>query len=88
MNTEDFGKILISLMDGDDPICYYKAKVKDFMADKNKEDPHMKWVSFLPDQCVNKVKEPHVAGIFSFRFEIVDVTMNPDFDIRAKKVWR
>ena len=46
------------MMDGDDPICYYRAPVKKFLTDrkikdkekeKNKNGPPMQWVSFLPD---------------------------------------
>lgn len=79
-------------MDGDDPICYYKTHVKHFLSNKKfktekDREKHkngnipMQWVQFVPDQCVNKVKEPHKAGIFSFRMELHDCSLDntPEF---------
>jgi len=67
----DFGKVIFLLMDGDDPICYYIDNVTNFMAI---ETAKYHWVSFLPDRCVNKVKDANEAGMFSFKLSIWDVS--------------
>ena len=38
--------------------------------------------------CVKKVKDPHKAGIFSFRMELHDVSKYGDIDFKKKKVWK
>jgi hypothetical protein len=45
-------------------------------------------MQFLPDLVVKQVTDPHIAGIFSFRMELHDVTKNGDIDFMKKKVWR
>ena len=59
----------------------------------------MQWVEFIPDKCVNKVDDPHMAGIFSFRMELHDNKINDkpewqhmldadgNFEFKKKKVW-
>lgn len=83
------GKVIFQLMDKEDPICYYKAKVADFLTDRDLSDedrekfadgPPLQWVEFRPDQCVDHVKDLHKAGIFSFRLEIHDVTKHGPWD--------
>ena len=73
-------------MDKDDPICFYKAPVHEFTSEKEDESakngPHMQWVSFLPDATVDKVKEAHNAGIFSFRMEFHDVSKLGEFQMK------
>lgn len=95
VNAADFGRVVITLVDEKgDPVCYYKAKMHNFLTDKKKtpkeekEGPALQWVQFLPDPCVNKVKDGHLAGIFSFRLEMHDVTKNGPFDFTTKKVWK
>lgn len=68
-------------MDGDTPICYfiddinnYRTDNKNLSDEERKKGPEFKWVSFLPDMSVGEIKEAHLAGIFSFRFAIHDVT--------------
>lgn len=58
VDVKDFGKVIIQLMDGDDPVCYHIAAVKDFVVDKKKEKgdgPAFRWVQFVPDLAVGKV---------------------------------
>lgn len=96
VNAEDFGKVIFQLMEDDDPVCFYIAEAKNFVTHREKTDfekenekngPRMQWVQFLPDMCVKKVKEPHKAGIFSFKMELHDVTQYGDINFKEKKAW-
>jgi len=81
----DFGKVIVSLMDEkDDPVCYFISDIDNFLD----VDPEMKWYSFLPDKCVNKVKEPFQVGQFSFRMSLHDVTKNGPIDFSQYKAWK
>jgi hypothetical protein len=40
VNVEDFGSIILVLMDEDKPICYYKDSILNY----RKEDAEYKWV--------------------------------------------
>ena len=51
----DIGSVIVQLMDDDDPVCFYKDNIQNFL-DHNPEK--MQWYAFLPDACVNKVKHP------------------------------
>jgi len=55
----DIGSVIIQLMDGDDPVCFYKDNIKNFL-DHN--PLKMQWYAFLPDACVNKVNKPFQVG--------------------------
>lgn len=54
VDCHDFDKVIVHLMDGDDPVCFFK----DDIANHLDPDPEMKWYSFLPDLSVKKVKKP------------------------------
>ena len=77
-------------------MCYYVDDVRNYcletMSDeerkKHKDGPPLKWVQFLPDACVGKVKEPYKAGLFSFRLQIHDTTVDPAFDFKQFKCWK
>ena len=51
------------------------------MEDNNVE-PEYRWITLLPDLCVNKVKHPKDAGMISFKMSVHQVyrdrTMNKD----------
>ena len=51
-------------------------------------DPAFKWVSFLPDQCVGKVRNSYKSGMFSFKFSIHDVTRDGPIDFNKFKAWK
>jgi len=95
VDVKDFGKVIIQLMDGDDPVCYHIEAIKNFVVDKKKagaekgkDGPAFKWVQFVPDLCVGKVTDAHAAGIFSFRMQIHDVTKDGPVDFKQWKVWK
>ena len=70
-------------MDGNNPVCFYKDNIKNFM-DPN---PKMQWYSFLPDKCVNKCNEPFQVGQFSFKMAIHDVTRNGPINFSSLPSW-
>jgi len=82
-------KIIIQLMDGDSPICYYKDDIANYKTKYNEDtmtwthDGKYKWVSLLPDPCVKKVKDPNEAGMLSFRLAIHDVSRNDQIDFKG-----
>jgi hypothetical protein len=53
--TENVGKVFVYLMDGDDPVCYWKGSILDFF----NPDPAVKWFALNNDLAVGKVKEAH-----------------------------
>ena len=66
------------------PICYYKNHVDNFL------DPAapFQWVPFEVDLAIDKVKEHHKAGIFSFRLYFHDETNDGRFDPKGILEWR
>lgn len=52
--------------------------------------PAYQWATFLPDKAVKKIKEPHKAGMFSFRGHIHGPVSddNPEIDFKEYKVWK
>jgi len=59
----------------------------DHISNYTDPDPQFKWVSFLPDQCVGKVRNSHKSGMFSFKFSIHDVEKNGPIDFKTFKSW-
>lgn len=70
-------------MDGDSPVCYYRAKAKEF----SNPNAEMKWVALINDKSVNKVSEAHKAGMISFRLSIHDQTNYGDVDWDFVPAW-
>ena len=84
IDVQDIGSVIIQLMDGDDPVCYYIDNIKNFM-DPN---PQMKWYSFMPDLCVGDVTQPDQVAQFSFRMSIHNVTADGPINFKDHKVWK
>jgi hypothetical protein len=87
VDCHDFDKVIVHLMDGDTPVCFFKDDIANYV-DPN---PAMQWHSFLPDLSVKKVKKPDQVGQFSFRLSLHDVSANgpivfKDYDAWKKKV--
>ena len=59
-------KIFVYLMDGNNPICYWKGEVKDF----ENPDPKYQWLILKNDKAIDKVKEDHEAGMIQMKFSI------------------
>ena len=58
VDCHDFDKVIVHLMDGDTPVCFFKDDIENYL-DPN---PAMQWHSFLPDLSVKKVKKPDQVG--------------------------
>lgn len=69
-DRHDFGSVIISLMDGDDPVCYYRQDVENFL----NPDAEYRWVLLKPDPAVGEVTDPNKAGILSFKLSIFDMS--------------
>ena len=95
VDVEDMGHVVFQLMDeSNNLVAYYLHDVKDFTTEAieaaSPEDPKFGpkqiWANFLPDNAVKKIKQPHKAGIFSFRMHI---TMDDDEKFfKQYKVWK
>jgi len=83
VTVSDFGKIIIILMDGDSPVCFYTDDVNNYI------DPNAKynWISLQPDLCVGKVKDVNKAGMLSFKLSIHDAT-EKEIDFRQFETWK
>ena len=57
--NDNIGKVFVYLMNGKDPICFWKGSVLDFF-DK---DPKMQWFPFTNDMAVGDVDEAYKAGM-------------------------
>jgi hypothetical protein len=84
MDVFDMSKVIVQLMDKDDPVCYWIGKVKDF-TDPNAK---MNWYPFTPDKCVNKVTQPFQVGQFSFKMSIHDEEKNGEIDFKQFPAWK
>jgi len=73
-------------MDGDSPVCYWKDDIENYQTEydyalgKWVGKSQYKWISLIPDPCVNKVKSPNDAGMISFRLSIHDIGRNGDIN--------
>jgi len=84
VNIDDMSKVIVQLMDKEDPVCYWIGSVKDFK-DPN---PKMNWYPFTPDKCVNKVTQPFQVGQFSFKMSIHDESRNGEIDFKTQPAWK
>jgi len=56
---EQMQTLFVYLMDGSNPICFWKGKVSDF----TDPDPKYRWLILKNDKAVGKVAEDHEAGM-------------------------
>ena len=61
-----FDQVIITLMDGTNPICYYKEHISKF----RNPNSEWHWVQMIPDPVVGKVTDPNKAGIISFKLYV------------------
>ena len=78
VNVEDVGSVFIYLrrkfkIKGLLNICYYRAHISEFLDDNPTK---IRWVQLNIDKAINKVKEPHKAGLVGIRLYLHDVTQN------------
>ena len=52
-------RVMIYLMDGDKPICYWKGQATDF-TDPN---PKTRWINMKNDKAIGKVDNDYEAGL-------------------------
>lgn len=83
-SNENIGKVFVYLMDGDDPICYWKGGVLEFL----NPSPEFRWLPFTNDLCVNEVTEQHMAGMFQMKLAINNPTVNGVVDWRQLPAWK
>lgn len=83
ISTENIGRVFVYLMKGNDPICYYKAGIEEFM-DPN---PKFKWVELTNDLSVGKVTDAHKAGLLSFKLSIHDRKAKGPINFDTFEAW-
>ena len=65
---ENIADVFIYIMDGDNPIWYYRGKASEF-AEVNSL---MKWVPLINDKSIGTITESYKAGMISFKLAIFD----------------
>lgn len=83
-SIEEFSQVIVQLMDGSDPICFYKTSINDF---KDPNPKRLNWYQFLPDKCVKKCKEPFEVGQFSFKLSIHNISDHGPIDFSIYDAW-
>lgn len=84
-SREGFDSVLILLMDGTQPICYYRQNISKFY----EPDAEYQWVLLKPDPAVGHVVDANKAGMLSFKLSIFDLSKNDSPDVHKKfKAWR
>lgn len=84
VDGQDIGRVFVYILQGDNPICYFKADVKDFF-DPN---PQVKWVEMTNDMSIGKVTESFKAGLISFKLSIHDRTKNGPINFEKFDAWK
>lgn len=84
VDRSNFDKVILHLMDGDDPVCFFMDDIENYLD----PDPKMQWHSFLPDMCVRKVKQPDQVGQFSFKLSLHDIERDGDIEFKTYAAWK
>lgn len=85
VDIEDFGNIVIQLLDGDgDPVCFYIEHISSFL----NPNATFKWVPLKPDPAVGEVKNTNDAGMLSFKISIHDVSANGAINFKEFDAWK
>lgn len=82
-DLDDMADVCIYIMDGDNPICYYRCKATEF----REPNADLKWVALINDKSVGQVSEAHQAGMLSFRLSINNQNKNGDIDWSYVPAW-
>lgn len=82
-NLEDMADVFVYLMDGDDPVCYYRCKASEF----NKPNAELKWVPLINDLAVGSITKAYKAGMISFRLSIHNQDEFGDVDWDYVPAW-
>jgi len=67
-SRDQMDKVIVYLMDGNNPVCYWKGPITDFY-DK---DPDYKWLSMKNDLAIGKVSNDYEAGMIQVKMTILD----------------
>jgi hypothetical protein len=80
----DIGKIFIYLMQGNDPISYYKADVETFI----NHTPEIQWFEMIPDLSIGKIKDSYKAGVISVKLTIHNKTAKGPVNFSEFPTWK
>ena len=80
----DIGKIFIYLMNGKDPISYYKADIETFM----NQSPEIQWFEMNPDLSIGKIKDHYKSGIISVKISIHNKSAKGPFNFSDVPAWK
>lgn len=80
-------------MDGDKPVCFYRESILKFtnlLTDQKVPAEHgpWHWLQFEPDLALGNVTNPMMAGMFSMRLYVNDLTKDGPFDIKEIPEWK
>jgi hypothetical protein len=75
---EELDKVFIYLIDGGEPVCFWKGEAKDFES----PNPHLKWYPLQADGSIGKVKHSYEAGMIQLKMTINNKTLNGALDFK------
>jgi len=67
---EELDRIYVYLMDGSDPICYWRGQVADFI----NPDPEFRWLPFINDLSIGAVSNGYEAGLVQVKMAVRHVS--------------
>ncbi len=71
-SIDELGRVYVYLMDGDEPICFWKGLASEF----TNPDAQSRWVPLQSDQALGKVKNSWEAGMIQIKLAINHKTKN------------
>ena len=83
-SLDELGRVYIYLLEGDEPICFWKGLAKDFMD----PSPKFKWFPLTCDLSKGKVSNSWEAGLIQVKLSINDITKNGNVDFTKLEAWR
>ena len=83
-NLKQMERVMVYLMKGDVPICYWKGTPEEF-TDPN---PKYRWLTMKNDKAIGKVDEDHEAGLIQLKLSINDKAANGSVEYKQHEAWK
>ena len=83
-SIEELGRIYVYLMDGEEPICFWKGLAADF-TDPN---PAYRWLPLQCDLAKGRVTNSWEAGLVQVKITIHNKSKNGAFDFQKLDAWK
>lgn len=77
-------RVFVYLMDGENPICFWKGSVSDF----NDPNPKAKWLNMKADKAIDKVDKEYEAGMIQFKMSVHETTDKGPVNFSSYDAWK